>query len=112
VRRLAGGIAHDCTNLLTILLGYAEWLESRGGLDPRSAEAAREIHQASESAAVLVRQLLAFSRREPAPTELIELNQAGEKRTQDGEGTLARAMGSDNKPVSGSIRNTTSESES
>lgn len=109
MRRLAGGIAHDCTNLLTILLGYAEWLESRGGLDPRSAEAAREIHQASESASVLVRQLLAFSRREPAP---MELSQAGEKRTQDGEGMLALAMGSDSKPVSGSIRNTTSESES
>jgi CheY-like chemotaxis protein/two-component sensor histidine kinase len=76
VRRLAGGIAHDFNNLLTILLGYAEWLETRKGLDPQSAEAAREIHHASESASVLVRQLLAFSRREAVRPRVVDVDEA------------------------------------
>jgi two-component system, cell cycle sensor histidine kinase and response regulator CckA len=82
VRRLAGGIAHDFNNLLTILLGYAEWLETREGLDPRSAEAAREIHHASESASVLVRQLLAFSRREAVRPRIVNMNEAMEDMSQ------------------------------
>jgi CheY-like chemotaxis protein len=64
VGRLAGRVAHDFSNLLTILLGYAEWLETREGLDPQFAEVAREIRQISVSASVLARQLLAFSRHE------------------------------------------------
>lgn len=64
VGRLASRIAHDFSNLLTILLGYAEWLETREGVDPQFAEVAREIRQVSMSASVLARQLLAFSRHE------------------------------------------------
>jgi two-component system, cell cycle sensor histidine kinase and response regulator CckA len=91
VRRLAGGIAHDFNNLLTILLGYAEWLETREGLDPRSAEAAREIHHASESASVLVRQLLAFSRREAVRPRIVNLNEA----LTDMHQVLRRIIGED-----------------
>jgi two-component system cell cycle sensor histidine kinase/response regulator CckA len=91
VRRLAGGIAHDFNNLLTILLGYAEWLETREGLDPRSAEAAREIHHASESASVLVRQLLAFSRREAVRPRVVNLNEA----LADMHQVLRRMIGED-----------------
>jgi two-component system, cell cycle sensor histidine kinase and response regulator CckA len=76
VGRLATGIAHDINNLLTILLGYSDWLESREGLDPRSAEAAREIHQVSESASVLVRQLLSFNQREAVRPRIVNVNDA------------------------------------
>lgn len=75
VGRLAGRVAHDFSNLLTILLGYAEWLETREGLDPQFAEVAREIRQISVSASGLARQLLAFSRHEavrPAPVDDID----------------------------------------
>ncbi|HXH89111.1 MAG TPA: PAS domain S-box protein, partial [Gaiellaceae bacterium] len=63
VGRLAGGIAHDFNNLLTAIGGYTEFLlagfeES----DPRRDDAI-EIKRASERAAALTRQLLAFSRR-------------------------------------------------
>ena len=53
------GVAHELKNLLTIVLGYANWLEAREGLDPQIAEAARIIHGASKSASVLLGQLLA-----------------------------------------------------
>ena len=74
--RLAGGIVHDFNNLLTILLGYADWQETREGLDPRFVDAAREIHQGSASASLLVRELLAFSRREAVRPRVIDLNKA------------------------------------
>jgi len=74
VGRLAGGIAHDFNNLLTTVLGYA-----RMGLDSaQTSEPVRryfaEIQQASERAARLTRQLLAFSRRQPLEPRVVNLN--------------------------------------
>ena len=61
IGRLAGGVAHDFNNLLAVIDLCAGVL-ARGGGDPR--ELAREIQQASDRAAELTRQLLAFSRRQ------------------------------------------------
>jgi|GEM_PF-983571 len=74
VGRLAGGIAHDFNNLLTAISGHNELL--RDALEPGSPqyEDAREIQHASERAASLTQQLLAFSRRQVMQPEVLDLN--------------------------------------
>jgi signal transduction histidine kinase len=64
VGRLAGGIAHDFNNLLSIISSYASFaLEATPVTSPTHADL-EEIKRASERAAILTRQLLAFSRRQ------------------------------------------------
>jgi PAS domain S-box-containing protein len=73
VGQLAGGIAHDFNNLLTAITGYAEMLREEVRSDPAARADVDEILRASRSAAGLVRQLLAFGRRqvlEPASLAL------------------------------------------
>jgi signal transduction histidine kinase len=74
VGRLAGGIAHDFNNLLTVILGYDEILREHVKDDPVALEYACEISQASERAAALTNQLLAFSRRQVAMLRITDLN--------------------------------------
>lgn len=62
IGQLAGGVAHDFNNQLTGVLGYADLLESELS-DPRLKEYARNIINASERAAELTSQLLAFGRK-------------------------------------------------
>ncbi len=75
VGRLAGGIAHDFNNLLTVISNYSELVRAR--LDPKSPEASdlNEVLQASQTAAGLTRQLLAFSRRRLNDVALLDLNE-------------------------------------
>jgi PAS domain S-box-containing protein len=75
VGRLAGGIAHDFNNLLTVIRGYSELV--LGFLDPDVPvyQDVQSIFQASEHAAKLTRQLLAFSRRQIAEFRVLDLNQ-------------------------------------
>jgi two-component system cell cycle sensor histidine kinase/response regulator CckA len=69
--RIAGGVAHDFNNLLTAIIGYSEAIERRGG----EAEAdAQEILRAADRAGDLVRQLLAFSRRQILEQRVLDLN--------------------------------------
>jgi len=75
VGRLAGGIAHDFNNLLTVISAHSQFLE--GDL-PKGSELvgdARAIHEASQRAAALTRQLLAFSRKDVPHRRLVDLNQ-------------------------------------
>jgi PAS domain S-box-containing protein len=74
VGRLAGGIAHDFNNLLTIIKGYTELaLMHAKGLPELKADVER-IEDASERASRLVRQLLAFSRRQVLQPKVVDLN--------------------------------------
>ena len=73
VGRLAGGIAHDFNNLLTAVQGYAELLLRSLGDSPLRPDV-EEIYRAAERAAVLTRQLLAFSRRQILSPENLDLN--------------------------------------
>jgi two-component system cell cycle sensor histidine kinase/response regulator CckA len=74
VGRLAGGVAHDFNNLLGVMLGYSELLLGElDANDPRRQRAA-EIKRASDRAASLTRQLLAFSRRQVLTPRVVDLN--------------------------------------
>jgi len=73
IGRLAGGVAHDFNNMLTVILSYAQMIEEarRTGADP--SQEIREIIAAAERSASLTRQLLAFSRMqvlEPVPLDM------------------------------------------
>jgi PAS domain S-box-containing protein len=71
---MAGGIAHDFNNLLTVIKGYAElsFLGLKEG-DPLKGNI-EEIQKASQRAAGLIRQLLAFSRRQMMEMRVLDLN--------------------------------------
>jgi two-component system, cell cycle sensor histidine kinase and response regulator CckA len=73
VGRLAGGIAHDFNNLLTAISGYSEFLIG-GTSDPKLRRYAEEIKRASDRAAGLTGQLLAFSRRQVLQPRILDLN--------------------------------------
>jgi signal transduction histidine kinase len=74
VGRLAGGIAHDFNNLLMIIAGHTErLLDVSRGEGPWHGSALA-IQQASERAASLTRQLLAFSRRQTLQARTTELH--------------------------------------
>ncbi|MFA6111324.1 MAG: PAS domain S-box protein [Candidatus Latescibacterota bacterium] len=72
---LAGGVAHDFNNLLTVIAGYSQLLLRQ--LEPDRPEHAglTEIHQASARGGALVRQLLAFSRKQMLRPEVLNLNE-------------------------------------
>src|SRR3989441_6897272 len=74
VGQLAGGIAHDFNNLLTAILGNTQLLLR--DLPPGDANRGdvEEIRKASERAASLTRQLLAYSRRQMLQPEVLDLN--------------------------------------
>jgi len=73
VGQLAGGVAHDFNNLLTVIAGHVELLLENAGGPAR--ERLMEIRLASEKAAGLTRQLLAFSRRQVLRSRTVDLNQ-------------------------------------
>jgi signal transduction histidine kinase/DNA-binding response OmpR family regulator len=89
--RLAAGVAHDFNNLLQVIGGYAEAL----GTEALDAAARRRLLQrvqdATDRAASLTRQLLAFGRRQVLVPEVVDLNVT----VQALEPMLTRAIGED-----------------
>jgi PAS domain S-box-containing protein len=74
VGRLAGGVAHDFSNILTAIEGYAGLLAGEMPIDdPKQADLA-EIRKAADRAKRLIRQLLAFGRREAHQPHLLDVN--------------------------------------
>jgi CheY-like chemotaxis protein len=74
VGRLAGGIAHDFNNLLTVIMGYSHVLATELGREHPLYTKIEETQKAGERAATLVRQLLAFSRKQPLEPKHLSLN--------------------------------------
>ncbi len=74
IGRLAGGVAHDFNNYLAVMLGNAELLaREMSDRDPRRRYV-EEITRAGNRSRILVRQLLAFSRRQTTEPRLIDVN--------------------------------------
>jgi PAS domain S-box-containing protein len=75
IGQLAGGVAHDFNNILTVIHGHASLLLAGGSLGPLPTRSAQQIGQAAERAASLTRQLLAFGRRQVLQPRLVDLNE-------------------------------------
>jgi signal transduction histidine kinase len=75
VGRLAGGVAHDFNNLLTVIGGYSALMLQRLGDQDSLRSNAEEIQRASDRAAALTRQLLAFSRKQVLQPRVLDLNE-------------------------------------
>ncbi len=71
---LAGGVAHDLNNLLTPILANAEMLLYTHGMSGEDEDAVREIFKAGERARDLVRQLMAFGRKQTLEVKPLDLN--------------------------------------
>ncbi|NTV53896.1 MAG: PAS domain S-box protein [Syntrophaceae bacterium] len=78
VGRLAGGVAHDFNNMLSVILGHAELALLK--LDPAQPVVPHllEIHGAAERSADLTRQLLAFARKQTIVPKVLDLNESVE----------------------------------
>ena len=76
VGRLAGGVAHDFNNILTVILGYTTILNERIKEDESQFRAElKGIEEAANRASALTRQLLAFSRRQILKPKMVKVNE-------------------------------------
>jgi signal transduction histidine kinase len=91
VGRLAGGISHDFNNLLTVILGYSDIMKRNLQESHPLRRNVEEIVRASERAASLTRQLLAFSRKQVMQPKVFDLNTV----ITDLEKMLRRMIGED-----------------
>ena len=74
VGRLAGGVAHEFNNLLTVILGESEEALKAVGESHAAHDSLKEIEAAGERAALLTRQLLAFSRQQTVEPTVFSLD--------------------------------------
>ncbi len=89
IGRLAGGVAHDFNNMLTVILGHTELLKLGLSRDSGLIEGVSEIEKAAIHSRDITRQLLAFSRRQIISPQEIDLN----RRVRNIRTTLARLIG-------------------
>jgi two-component system cell cycle sensor histidine kinase/response regulator CckA len=89
VGQLAGGIAHDFNNLLTAIIAAADMGLERQGLDDATREDLMHVRRSAERGAALVRQLLAFGRKQTLQPRIIALNAA----IEDVASLLRRLLG-------------------
>jgi signal transduction histidine kinase/CheY-like chemotaxis protein len=93
IGRLTGGIAHDFNNLLTVILGNVSLIKDGLGTDTKEAteESAAQIERAATRGTALIRQLLAFARRQPLQPRSVDL----EALVCDAKPMLDRILGED-----------------
>jgi PAS domain S-box-containing protein len=73
IGRLAGGIAHDFNNILSVILGYGELMLAELGSDQPLRPLLEEVLTAADRAALLTKQLLAFSRKQTLEPKVLDL---------------------------------------
>jgi two-component system, cell cycle sensor histidine kinase and response regulator CckA len=89
IGRLAGGVAHDFNNILTVILSTSELLLMRTRTDPKLMPDISAIHDSAVRAAGLTKQLLAFSRKQLLKPTVLNPNEMIRKTDQ----LLRRAIG-------------------
>jgi len=91
IGRLAGGVAHDFNNILSIIMGHGELLLATAGDDERARNGLEQIRRAADRAASLTQQLLAFSRKQVLQPKVLDLNEA----VAEVQKMLSRVIGED-----------------
>ena len=74
VGRLAGGVAHDFNNMLSVIFGHLGMMMSKIDETHPFFNGLGEVRKAAERSAELIRQLLAFARQQPVAPKLLDLN--------------------------------------
>jgi two-component system, cell cycle sensor histidine kinase and response regulator CckA len=91
VGRLAGGVAHDYNNMLSVIIGYTEMaLDKVDPSDPLHADL-DEIFKAARRSAEITRQLLAFARKQTISPKVMDVNETVESMLK----MLRRLIGED-----------------
>ncbi len=91
VGRLAGGVAHDFNNILTVILGYSEMALAKIPGHDRLRDYIQIIHDSGLKASALTRQLLAFSRKQVTELQVVNLKDIVESMAK----ILGRIIGED-----------------
>lgn len=91
VGRLAGGVAHDFNNMLSVVIGYTEVALQKQSLDDTLRGYLQEILEAGSRSAAITRQLLAFARKQTISPMVLDLNQTVESMLK----MLRRLIGED-----------------
>jgi two-component system, cell cycle sensor histidine kinase and response regulator CckA len=91
IGQLAGGVAHDFNNLLTAIIGSCDLIDLGRLQGPKLTASIEEIRKASDKAAALTRQLLAFSRKQMLQPVRLDLN----RTVSEAESMLRRIIGED-----------------
>lgn len=79
VGQLAGGMAHEANNQMSVVLGATEFILRRADVPPQVRQDAEYIRAAAERTAAITRQLLAFSRRQILQPQAVDLNDVVKK---------------------------------
>jgi two-component system cell cycle sensor histidine kinase/response regulator CckA len=89
VGQLAGGIAHEANNMMSVILGCADYVLQRSDLAEPVRQDVDQIWRAAKRTAGITQQLLAFSRRQMLQPQLLDLNTT----VRQLEPILSRALG-------------------
>ncbi|WP_246399447.1 PAS domain S-box protein [Geomonas silvestris] len=93
IGQLAGGVAHDFNNILTVIMGFGQLLQHSLSGDPANTANLKQILDAANRASHLTSSLLAFSRKQVMLLQLVELNDLTRNHTR----FLSRIIGEDVK---------------
>ncbi len=91
VGRLAGGVAHDFNNMLSVIIGYGELALERTDHTEQLRTELQEIMEAAYRSADITRQLLAFARKQTISPKVLDINKTVESLTK----MLQRLIGED-----------------
>jgi PAS domain S-box-containing protein len=105
VGQLAGGMAHEANNQMSVVLGAASFILGRQDIPEAVRQDVEYIREAAERTASITRQLLAFSRRQILKPEVIDLNTVVDRlrpilrRTLTEQQTLELRLGANLAPI-------------
>jgi signal transduction histidine kinase/ActR/RegA family two-component response regulator len=91
IGRLAGGVAHEANNQMSVIIGASDFIRRHPALPPQVKTDVDDIRRAAERTATVTAQLLAFSRRQVLKPVVLDLNEILQRFVA----VLRRSMGAD-----------------